>query len=245
MHRTLLIFTVLFVILLPSSALATWGTECRDEAKHHCYATAKWAMSGKGEGKGEEEVEGLESYIDTESMDVGEWAKGAFVTNEQWAGFPYGGWVEDGQEAGDGEGGANCCTLRWFTAYVNKSGKYEANESPWEESGGKLNRYNLQSAISTGGAENKWCFAIGEGSAGCVEGVATYSTNVTVGMEAASNTEPTNSGKDETLVMHLNKKWYDWNTATLKEDQWDGEPSTHVCASGWKSIAGDIDFGTC
>jgi hypothetical protein len=242
-HKKALVAFATFVLalVLPSTALATWGTNCSLGEDDHCYGWANWVMSGG------EKVLGLESYIDTEYMNVFEYASGAVVDDEEWAAFPslYNGWVEEGQRAGYTGGGTNCCTLRWFTSAWLKSQKWYQNFSPWEEPGWTLNRYEMQAESTVGGAKERWCYVIGEGSAGCVGEVGTESTRVVVGMEAGSNGEPENGGHDETAVLHENLKWYNWNKAMLEDRQYDGEPTTHVCTSAWLPYAGDINFGTC
>jgi hypothetical protein len=57
-------------------------------------------------------------------------------------------------------------------------------------------------------------------------------------MEAASETEPENYGKDQTWVEWTNGTWHHWNEA-----KWITE--SHTCASLYEWIAGNINFSTC
>ena len=235
------IFVAIAATLLTGGALcgpaqAEWGTGCDVGSSAHCYAESRWDMTGHGE-----EVLGLVSWITTERMNVLEWYRGAFVTNEEWAAQePYHLWVETGQEAGWGEGGKDCCSLRWFTAWKNFSG-YGQNESPWTVPSGTGNHYLVK---FTGGTS--WCFEIGSGSAGCVSGLLASSTSVALGMEAASPGEPENWGKAETDVDWLNQTWHPWNRTTYKASRYGGPYTTHVCVGALNpSDVGSVEFGTC
>jgi hypothetical protein len=187
-------------------------------------------------GNESEKIEGLESNIDTTSMYVGDWDLGGenFVSNEQWAGFPAdnGNWVEDGQMAGGPTGSTN--VMDWFWALKNNTGLYVIALPTGREEGYAWNNYKL---ISEG--NGSWCAVVNGTTETCgMEDEPSTSKRVTVGMEAASETEPENYGKDQTWVEWTNGTWHHWNEA-----KWITE--SHTCASLYEWIAGNINFSTC
>ena len=70
---------VVLLLLLPASAMATWGNKCSLGNAQHCYSIASYEMTGTGKGGGEE-VKGLSSEIATTAMNVPQWENGDFVT---------------------------------------------------------------------------------------------------------------------------------------------------------------------
>jgi hypothetical protein len=188
---------------------------------------------------GSEQVEGTESEQNTSAMNVA----GGFVSNEEWTSFPKGYWVEIGQEAGV----RNCCNLWWFMAWNNSSGYGELNGPPYT---GEVtfNTWNNYGDVSAG--NGSWCFRIGanwEAQPACVGGFPVYSKNLQDGMEAASETEPTNSGAVVANATHLNGKIYTWNFATNYAVNANYEHTTHVCVSQYAPVnyPGNIYYGTC
>lgn len=229
-YRLIFSCVVAAILLLPASASAEWGSDCTNHTPH-CYALAQWNM-----GNESEKIEGLESNIDTTSMYVGDWDLGGenFVSNEQWAGFPAdnGNWVEDGQMAGGPTGSTN--VMDWFWALKNNTGLYVIALPTGREEGYAWNNYKL---ISEG--NGSWCAVVNGTTETCgMEDEPSTSKRVTVGMEAASETEPENYGKDQTWVEWTNGTWHHWNEA-----KWITE--SHTCASLYEWIAGNINFSTC
>ncbi len=190
--------------------------------------------------KGAEQILGLTSWITTERMNVPEWFRGAIVDDEEWAAMePYGFWVEAGDEAGKGLYGADCCSLRWFTAYNN--GKYKANETPYNVSPWTPNQYLMKFA---GGSA--WCFEINSSPEGCDYGFVASASIAQVGMEAAEESEPENWGHDSTAAEWTNQTWHNWNFARYYASKYGGAYTTNVCVGqngyaypGWGA------WGTC
>jgi len=217
------------ILVLPASASASWGSHCTNHLPH-CYALAYWPMEKAGE-----EVKGLSSNIYTTAMNVPDWnAEGEnFVSNEEWAKFPldHEYWVEAGQIAGGVTESNNI--MHWFYAWDNSTGLHRYF-SPYRVEGYTWNTYTL---TSTG--KESWCATIGSTQVSCgLSGVGNVSKEVEVGMEATGETEPENSGHDQTSVQHMNGNWYHWNEA----DWW---TESHTCVSLYEWIAGNINFGTC
>lgn len=222
-------------VLLPASAGATWGNKCSLGSTHHCYAIAEWAMSGTGNGGGEE-VKGLSSEIMTTAMSVPQWQSRDFVDDEQWMTAPSGRWVEDGQTSGNA---IDCCSLHWFYAYQN--GVYNEYVAPWTYEGWTWISYTLSDPENNG----SWCEKIGAVQVACQGGFSKYATLVQVGMEAADEQQPENAGKDRTGVQHLDGNWYHWNGAEWVTQDYNGDAEgSYVCAKGFEAIAGYINFGT-
>jgi hypothetical protein len=244
--RLLVGLAVAVSLLVPASANAVWGNNCQWSAAHHCYAKAEWKMKGSGSGGGEE-VKGLSSEINTTAMWVPNWETQSFVSNEQWmANWKQNRWVEDGQTAGENkqteEGReVNGQSLHWFYAYNNASG-YAEYVAPWTYPGWTWISYTL----SDPGNNGSWCEKIGTVQVACQGGFTKYATDVQVGMEAADELRPENSGKDRTGVQHLDGNWYHWNQAQWETVNNDGTSEAGVvCVGGYEAIAGYINFGTC
>jgi hypothetical protein len=246
----LLLALVSVVLMLnPVTAHAEWGNGCRYELPRHCYAQARWKMSGSGEGGGEE-VKGLLSEINTTVMLVPGWEHGYFVTNEQWASFhPSEYWVEDGQIAGydyhTEEGHeVNDDSLHWFFAWFGIGG-FQKYVAPWTYAGWTWVSYGLADPDDN----TEWCFKIGEPWIGCTTagmyGFPKYANEVTVGAETADEAQPETSAKDRTTVQHLNGDWYDWNTATWQTESHEhANESAWLCVTAYGDVAGDINFAT-
>lgn len=225
----LILGCIVAMLLLPAAASASWGSHCTNHTPH-CYALAYWDM-----GEASEQVEGLSSKLYTTSMNVSDWnASGEnFVSNEEWAIFPsdHGYWVEAGQIAGGVTSSNNI--MHWFYAWDNSSGLH-TYFSPYRVEGYEWNTYTL---TSTG--KESWCATIGSTQVSCgLSGVPNTSKDVEVGMEAAGETEPENSGHSQPIAEHLNGNWYNWNEA-----EWWSE--SHTCVSLYEWIAGHINFSTC
>jgi hypothetical protein len=238
-HLTVFSLLVLVVVALavPATASATWGGECKIKVEpedYHCYGTAEWVMSNKGE-----EVKGLSSVIYTSAMYVPEWnlhEGQVFVSNEQWAIFPqdHGYWVEDGQLAGSEN---NCCSLHKFYAYDEAKGLHETT-LPSTVEGYTWNSFTLEDPSNNGG----WCERYGPSETLACQGgygYPAYAKAVEVGAEMSDETKPENSGKDQTGVQHLNGGWYHWNEA------WWYSNSKDVCVGGYEDIAAYINWSTC
>jgi hypothetical protein len=244
--NTPVLLAALMVLLVPASASAAWGNDCQQGDPNHCYALADYKMTGSGNGGGEE-VMGLSSEIATTAMNVPQWEYGAYVTNEQWmAHFQTNRWIEDGQQAGEPEATeegreVNGQSLHWFYAFESSYG-YSEYVAPWTYPGFTFESYTL----SDPGSNGTWCEKIGEVQVACQGGFPKYATEVQVGMEAADEVRPSNSGKDHTGVQWTEGNWHHWAKARLRTFR----PVEHteegvVCASPYESIPGYINFGTC
>jgi hypothetical protein len=210
-------------------------------------------MSGAGNGGGEE-VKALSSQILTTVMNVPLWEDGDFVTNEHWmldehdfrsGSDPYVHWVEDGQMAGADdpteEGREiNDDSLHWFYAYDVGHGvvPYVA---PWTFPGWTWISYTLSDPDNNG----SWCEKIEETQVACQGGFPKYANAVEVGMEAADEAQPENSGKDETNVQHVNGDWYWWNEARWSTvGNGDESEAGVTCVTGYGGDAGWVNFAT-
>jgi hypothetical protein len=183
---------------------------------------------------GAEKVEGTQGDEETTAMNVPGWASGDFVDNEEWTVFqPSGYWVEMGQTAGEY---MDCCSLHIFYAHENASG-YSQSVAQGTVTGWIKNPYFMR---STG--NGVWCFYQGpqQERVSCSGGFPTYSNELNIGLEAAANTEPTNSGSDETNATHLNGGVYPWNKAYVYKD-------AGMCATPYTPAPspGNIYYGTC
>src|ERR1700675_909774 len=95
MHRSAVLATVAMfalLVLLPGVGSAS---QCHLPDNEHCYALTSWHMTNG------ELVLGGSIQIDTLQSDVPSWASGYFYTNEMWAPFASGHWIEAGQYAGE------------------------------------------------------------------------------------------------------------------------------------------------
>jgi hypothetical protein len=222
-------------LMITASASASWGRKaigggaCSAGEGHHCYAVAEWFMP-----HGNEKIEGLSTNVITTAMNVPYWQNGDFVDNEQWANFPNGRWVEDGQTAGNGY---DAISLHWFYAYKNCAAAncYWENLAPWADRQGWVPNSYTVSSIGGG----TWCFKIGSVQTECDGGFDTYTKDVEAGAEFADEAEPANSGKQETGVQWIEGAWHHWAAAA-----WFHE-AAGTCVSGWQNIAGYINYGTC
>jgi hypothetical protein len=238
---------VMLALLLPASALATWGNKCSAGNGQHCYATATYEMTGSGNGGGEE-VKGLSSEIATTAMSVPLWESGNFVTNEQWMSDPRGYWIEDGQIGGYNlwtEQGreVNGNSLHWF--YASELGGFIVYVAPWTYPGWTYESYTL----SDPGNNGVWCAKIGATEVGesCRSGFRKYSNNVEVGMEAGDEQQPENAGLDRTGVQWTEGNWHNWAKAKVETVHDGGSPgeSAYICAkANGSGIPGDIGWGS-
>ena len=224
---------VIAMALTPALASASWGHKagngeaCSQGNGHHCYALAYWEMTGS------ERVEGTLAYQDTEAMNVPGWASGDFVDNEEWASFRSTGyWIEAGQTAGEY---MDCCSLHPFYAWENGGG-YSQYVAPYAWPGNANNLYQLSGQSHNG----TWCAYFGQTQERCVGGFSAWSNQLEVGVEAAANTKPANTGREGT------DGW--WEKAThnwLKEYRYvDGG----LCAARNPypyPALGNIAFSTC
>jgi hypothetical protein len=185
------------MLLLPAIASASWGEhgQCYHSEKGHCYALDTWEMTGN------EKIEGMEVWMDTELMNVPEWKSGAWVTNEVWQGFePQGWWVEVGQIAGGNSFWLepeseiyerNCCSLHSVWGFEGPHG-YLDYSAPW----GVDTNVNNVYLISGTGHNGEWCAYFDHTQAWCETGYPDWSNEIEVGGEYDSNTRPQNQARD-------------------------------------------------
>lgn len=186
---------ILVALVLASPAAASWGKgECYEGEAGHCYALTEWVMTHSGES-----VKGAVDIPDTTAMDVSEYASGAFVNDEMWLSFQSsGGWLEIGQTAGNGE---SCCTLHPFIAhaeYVNGKGQIIGyQEYIWKTVDAEpRNVYEIEDPSANG----TWCEYIWGNEVDCHSKPgywSTYSNTLEAGIEAYSNSHPSNAGSQE------------------------------------------------
>ncbi len=180
---------------------ATWGDKCSASGNHHCYALAIWSMHPS------EYVLGSETIQNTSVMNVPDWEKGDFVSNEEWSGFYNGGaaqyWTEIGQIGGYGE---NCCSIYAFKAYQNVNGF--AIRIIGEQPKSAENHYLMHA-----GGEGVWCWYVGPYGEGCVGGFEAYSKDLEDGTEMADEAQPLNAAWVETNWIGKEGYAYQWNFA--------------------------------
>jgi hypothetical protein len=191
------------------------------------YSVANWLMTGS------EKVIGVLVEVNTESMNIPEWASYAEASNEVWARFQSSGyWVEMGTLAGRDY---SCCSLTWFHAWENGSGF----TGVFFEGSITLNTWPYYWMVAAGNGE--WCWEIGlhgEATVDCKGGFSTYSNWLTDGMEVASETEPTDVGKVVTSYEALDGSWHTWKKA-------ENEHEEQTCISQFGSYPGNINYSTC
>ena len=182
------------------AAEARWGAyeNCSalvtEEVNHHCYAVEQLQMLGYPK----EYVSGGTAYIDTTYMEIPGWAKGDFVTNEQWIQFNPGGWIETGQIGG---GGYDCCSVHPFFAATTEGIEhgFYFYESPGTVAPNTYEHYTIYDAPPRGIWRVYW---------GCCEVKAyayhqfpTWSNELEAGFEGGAAEQPYNWGRDEVASM--------------------------------------------
>ncbi len=195
--------------LATAPADASWAHgRCADIAGEHCYAEAIWRPAAAAS------VLNTWSYIDTTEMYVPE-PEENFVTNEQWTSWStLFDWIEAGRLAGRE---SDPRAIRSFYAVFNNS-KYEEVIGP-PSSFDSRNLYQFYSDVP-GEVEQlpgeDWCIKIGgplfpisqEGTVRCYQGLYGPSTELNLGAEAATESEPASSGTAEGFA------------ATGKDERW-------------------------
>jgi hypothetical protein len=192
---------------IPSAAW--WGkTEC--SAGAHCYSETQWRMTHAGEN-----VRGAEDIPETWSMAVPQWEYGTFVDNEMWLIFePSEGWLEIGQESGSFQ---SCCTLHPFIAhgeYVSNGEAVGYEAYTWNSVVAEpRNLYRIEDPASNG----TWCEYIWNNQVDCKAKPGhwtTYANYLQAGIEAATETKPTNSGAQEVDFVTHNGEHRQWGSAS-------------------------------
>ena len=137
-----------------------------------------------------------------------------------------------------GFGGSGCCNLMWFYAF--SFGPENLHVYPeWEVTFNTWPHYGMESLLDGKGG---WCITIGEKWQeiwACYDGMETYSQDLEVGMGAADEQEPSNSGKDLVNARHLNGNYYNWNFAEKYKS------TSSLCYSHYGTAPGDINYWTC
>lgn len=217
---------------------AMWADGCMTADGHHCYAITRWEMENANE-----KIYATESDIQTTVMNIPDAGSGGTINNEKWTGFPgtysptnhkeY--WVEVGSYSG---WPYDCCVLRWFTAY-NRGDGYGSNESPWIEPYNAFIRYSTVSQLN-----NRWCYYVEGGAAGCVGGFPVASKDLEVGIEAITNVKPSNAMQEQSNVA-----WTDWSVHPWSSAHW--EKNTGFCMQSFSRenpphyYPGNMSAGTC
>ncbi len=198
---------------LSSAALANWGpsNECgikSEPVNEHCYAIAERSTHKLASIAAE----------NARSMEVHDWASGAFVDMEEWISFSgYNGWVETGQTAGNG---SDCCTLHPFYAELGPHETYHEYVSPEGIQGGYkvYNYFLLFDSLHNGGWNVEWgCNPWGKYDlpwcrAGEYTGWPEYFVEQESGVEDATTIEPNEWGKDEVAASE-GGSWEAWTGA--------------------------------
>lgn len=239
---------VLATVLAPTAS-ATWGRHCSAGENHHCYGIAEWAMTGSGNGTGEE-VKGISGEIATDIMSVPLWENGDFITNEMWLNAPEaeGGWAEDGQIAGydyhTEEGHeVNGSSLHPFYAYQENNGPgFSIYIYPGTVAAGSWQPYSEEDPSLNG----YWCAGFGFGTAACKGGYPEFATDVQVGMEAADERQPQNAGQDHIIAQYTEGTWHTWPHAEYLSEYYYGESEAgYICAANYGGLApGYTQWGT-
>jgi hypothetical protein len=206
--------------------VATWGNNCKRVKTNHCYGIANWSMTGSDETYGGEQVLGCEAWQKTTSMYVVDWESDSFIDHEMWCGFkPQGWWVEAGQEAGSRR---SCCTLYPFWALEASYGYVETPAVGWTEPADNYNLYRIESIPQWN--EGAWCFYYGEAQAACYPYFPTYSNNLQVGTELATEDWP--DSEEWTVAYYTGANGsgiHHWNRAEDKDITNSGGPNGVTC----------------
>lgn len=223
------LFGVAGLAALPSFASAVL---CSRENNNHCYAIFKNGSTFEG------------TWVDllTSDVEVYDWKESSFVTNETWAGFPDGGWVEDGDYTGKAEG---------------SEGKYPRYFYATEEPVGSEHFYKY--VFSTGPKDGEWfyvqeqdegdgtwCAWVNGGEVYCDAGLPLYSPDQQAGLEAAADIQPYDYGTIYAWGMELGTgDWNTWNNRSYSNANYNGEYDKYCIfpvegSSSWYRAA----FGT-
>jgi uncharacterized membrane protein len=245
-------WSALLATLLVPTASATWGHKCSAGNGHHCYGIAEWAMSGSGNGGGEE-LKGISGEIATDLMSVPLWEDGDVVTDEMWLDAPEseGGWAEDGQLAGEDLGTeegheVNGTSIHPFYAYEpnNGEGAFQIYVYPGTVEVGSWQSYSEEDTYTNG----YWCAGFGFGTAACKAGYPAFATDVQVGMEAGDERQPESTGQDHIISQYTNGTWHVWSsgrTHYLSEDYSGESEAGYVCAANYGGLSpGYTQWGT-
>ena len=164
-----------------------------------------------------------------------------FVDNEQWFVGPGGGWMEDGQTAGNE---MNDYSLRPFWAY-SIGGYYKEYVEPWTVGADTWNTYEIEDEERNG----RWCARFGnEPPVECKGYFADYATAVEVGMEASTKSAPENQGRDGTTVQFTEGNWHFWGKAEQEAANNYGESEAgYICIKprpNYEQYPGSARWGT-
>jgi hypothetical protein len=228
---------ILAFVIAPSSAFASWGSPpCTVANNDHCYAITNWEMEDPPES-----VKGGIAFITTDVANVPEFASGAFIDDELWVAFKStgGGWYEAGQEAGSY---INCCSLHTFWAYARNGEGLGYEEHTFKEfEASQISKYYIEDR----GANSDWCLYWAEDNVlvQCVNGLfPAYADILRAGIEAASNTRPSNEGNQEVAAVFREGTWHSWKgskTGAKGEDRtYKGATESEMCIEpNWASNA--------
>jgi hypothetical protein len=209
-----------------STAKATWAGHCSSAS--HCYALTYWCPAA------EKNIHHIWTYVTTTNMDVPREGESVdFIDNEMWVAWKCSGggeWIETGQAAGTPRSGS--WELYPFYAKKSSSG-YEAYTGYSEVKGGVGNLYQVVRS-----SEGDWCAEWGYTVERCYEGFASGPARVLEqGVEAATNTEPFNTGYGEGYAEGGN---YNLWEGSIKAEL---ETEAGTCASGHSPGSGSLNFG--
>jgi hypothetical protein len=247
--RVLLAGTVVALAMtaMAAPAMATWGGgECYAGVESgHCYAITNWYMTESGES-----VKGAEDIAETSSMNVPGGEGKPRLQNEMWLLFhPSGGWLEIGQTAGNYHG---CCSIHPFIAhaeYRNEAGEPVGfQEYEWYEL--KTEPTNLY-RIEDPSANGVWCEYIWNSQVDCKEKPGhwtTYANWLQAGLEAATETHPTNAGSQEVDFIAHNGEHKAWGSTQPVTGYISPGPNStkELCLkpNGKSNHPGNGEFGT-
>lgn len=214
-----------------AAAQASWGPgpkHCSRGEGHHCYALDYRNITQFGG------VLASIDFVDTLSADVeGESGR---VSNEQWISFPNtrgeDEWIETGQVAGNPYG---CCEEHPFYAEM-LNGTYHEHLSEGTVPLNTYNHYVLFDPEENGRWHIYWlCCEVGSYGGGW----PAYLTEQEAGIEAGTETRPTESGRQEVAASD-GGEWGAWGGAQLYREP----PGICAAVNPESSAAGNIAWST-
>jgi hypothetical protein len=207
------------------SAYATWAGDC--SSGHHCYALSWWCPNT------EKNVTDAWVYEDTTNMTVPD-PKNNFVDNEMWLSTSCEGkeaeWIEAGQSAGY----PRTSEHKIYPFYAKMSGGvYEEFTSATAISANTRNLYKFYRS-----KEGEWCVEWGSTLERCYSGFKSGPAHdVEEGVEAATDSEPSNNGYGEGFALGGINNWWEGSVKAEIETQ------TGTCASEHSPGPGSLNYG--
>jgi hypothetical protein len=232
----LVVLSLLIVLGTGSSAQARWGGEsCSWNS--HCYAIAVWNMKGCPK----ECIDGGVADIGTSEIYLPESYPAEqenFITNEMWVGLGAG-WVEEGQ-IGIASPGYFCCAMSQFIGH-SYDGKHIYTWIRGYEALNGYHSYVMQDLDHSG----VWRYYVGRENTNWEElgqygGYPAQTKVLNAGMEAASNSQPSNQGQQFLAAVYSNS-WHPWG-GVYAHVGYEHEPGTWITPNN-PSWPGNASYG--